>query len=344
MRVSIHACLRNACLAAAAAAWTEPAHAGFTAPAFVSHRGSPRAEYAAWESFTDPVGGSNAPDDPATTAGAAFAIVQENAGAFLIGGNVYSFSGPTSFVLSHVPAPAQAVPDLTRLALQISTLGNELDYGTVQLEYLDAGGAPRLLPYDSRTELARYATSIGYGESVESLFEWDLSAVGDEVRDYRVRFASAVPHVSLDAVVVDALWSDEPFSYCAPATGACAPAIGWSGAPSLSSGLPFVIHATGAAPGQSGLLFYGTTGAKQVLFKGSWRCVGAPLRRTAVQGSGGGGACTGTFAFDFNAHLAGGEHPSLAAFDTVHAQYWFLDPTYPGGSGTSDALQFVLHP
>ena len=320
------------------------AHAGFTSPSTPTYRDTARAEFAGWESFVSSVGGANPPDDPGTTPGASFDVVQLAPGAILPGGNLYSFVSPTSFVLTHSPASGQVSPDLAKLTLQVSTLGNELDYSSVVLTYMDAAGFTRTLAYDAYTELSRF--DIGFGDQVESEFTWDLCGIQDAIADYTVEFWSAESHMSLDALFVDALWSDEPFTYCGAQVNSqgCTPAIGWSGAPSASSRSGFLVTASGLVPGQTGLLFYGTSEGWAAPFRGSGRCFSGPLRRTPVQDSGGLGACTGGFSFDFNARIAAGLDPALRACTTVRAQYWSRDPGAPQGVNLTDAIEFVIRP
>jgi hypothetical protein len=73
-------------------------------------------------------------------------------------------------------------------------------------------------------------------------------------------------------------------------------------------------------------------------------CVGAPIRRTAVQHSGGLGApvsCDGSLSFDMQAHIQGGTDPLLVVGAVVGAQFWYRDPPV-GGMATTDAVQFVI--
>ncbi|HVS19814.1 MAG TPA: choice-of-anchor B family protein, partial [Planctomycetota bacterium] len=128
----------------------------------------------------------------------------------------------------------------------------------------------------------------------------------------------------------------------------CAPHVATSGVPSLSSGLPFLVLASGKLSGQNGLLFYAQSpGAAP--FHGGTLCVGSPLVRTALQNSGGSppaSDCSGTYAFDFNAWAASGADPLLGAGSDVYAQYWSRDVADPTGFGSSlsDAVWFTLDP
>jgi choice-of-anchor B domain-containing protein len=128
----------------------------------------------------------------------------------------------------------------------------------------------------------------------------------------------------------------------------CAPHVAAAGTPSLSSGQPFTLSATGKLSGQNGLLFYALSPAS-LAFQGGTLCVGAPLTRTALQNSGGNpppADCSGAFAFDFNAWASSGADPLLTAGTDVFAQYWSRDVNDPAGFGSSlsDALSFTLLP
>jgi Tol biopolymer transport system component len=134
--------------------------------------------------------------------------------------------------------------------------------------------------------------------------------------------------------------------YCVgePNSAGCAPRITAAGTPSASSGSGFSIGAEQVLAGHAGLLFYGVSGPATTILNGGYRCVLGPVRRTPVQLSGSGGTppCAGTYAFDFNAHVAGGGDPALVAGRQVWAQYWWRDPGLAAGAGLTGALTFVL--
>jgi hypothetical protein len=73
-------------------------------------------------------------------------------------------------------------------------------------------------------------------------------------------------------------------------------------------------------------------------------CVKGPLERTTVLDSGGSGACTGTFSFDFNAHIASGVDANLQAGVMVDAQYWSRDPAAASTTNLTNAIEFVISP
>jgi hypothetical protein len=139
-----------------------------------------------------------------------------------------------------------------------------------------------------------------------------------------------------------------PWVYCTAKTASagCVPAIGWSGTPSASSANPFLITAAQIVSQKFGILIYGSL-YNQTPFLGGTLCIGSPVKRTDLQTSGGspsGSDCTGSFAFDFNAHVDSGEDPALVAGVWVWSQYWYRDPLASSGTGLSNALRFRILP
>lgn len=143
--------------------------------------------------------------------------------------------------------------------------------------------------------------------------------------------------------------SSGPQTYCAAKTNSqgCVPAITTSGSASLGSGAAFTIGAVNVLNQKYGLLVYGTASAFTP-FQGGTLCVAAPRRVGSQLSGGNAGApdCSGTFAFDFNAHARSGADPALVAGVTVSAQWYYRDVQDPAGfgSGLSDAVRFTLCP
>jgi hypothetical protein len=329
-----------AAAAVAAAAFTNP----FTPP----WRGTPHTEYAGFESFTSPVGGANLPDDPSSTSGD-LTLVQLLPGAFLTAGNIYQPAGAAQFRID------DTVPgDLQELLLQTSTKGSEIAYGQVRVRWTDAQGAPHSLAPTSTTELARW---FSMGWNVETLFNWDLSAIADTVTSYNITFEAQAAHLSLDAVLVDTRFNDPPVSYCVAKQNSlgCTPAIGWSGSPSATLGSGFTVRCDLVRNQKSGLLFYGTTGRNAAPFQGGTLCVAAPIKRTPAVISGGSALpvqdCSGVYALDFNAfasgQLGGNPLPALQVPGTVvDAQWWGRDPGFvaPFNTTLSNGVEFTIGP
>lgn len=145
------------------------------------------------------------------------------------------------------------------------------------------------------------------------------------------------------------LESSGPQIYCSAKTNSqgCVPTISSTGLPSISSGLPFTIGADLVLNQKVGLLVYGT-GSAFTPFQGGTLCVSG-LRRTGLQNSGGTVGppdCTGTLAFDFNAHASSSADPALSVGTTISAQWYYRDVQDPSGfgSGLTDAVRFTLCP
>jgi hypothetical protein len=118
-----------------------------------------------------------------------------------------------------------------------------------------------------------------------------------------------------------------------------------SGSAGFSESLPFLIEARQVATHRNGMLLW-SRGPAQTPFAGGSLYLQPPLQRTALQGSGGPAGifdCSGGFAFDFNALLAGGS-TGLSAGDFAFAQFWYRDPGSPGASALSAGLRFRIDP
>lgn len=140
-----------------------------------------------------------------------------------------------------------------------------------------------------------------------------------------------------------------PTAYCVANENSlgCAPGIGSTGTPSVSGATPFSVELAAVRSQVSGLLLYSTTGPALTTLFSDYLCVRSPLRRTAVQTSGGtpaGGDCTGTFQFDFGALLSSGADPALLAGVSAWTQYWSRDSGSQGSSHLSNALAFQIQP
>ena len=208
----------SASIATASVLLCATALAAFTNPFVPAFRGSAQSEFAAWESFASAFGAPNAPDDPLSTALDA-RVEQLVPGAIDPGsGNIYHPSAPPRFRLT------DTVPgDLQEVVFQVSTWGAEIVYRDVTLNYVDAQGQSRRLPPTTYEERARYPA---LGWNVESLYGWDLGAIAEVVSAYSVDFYALTPHVSLDAVILDARWipgDGALISYCDPGSGGVAP-------------------------------------------------------------------------------------------------------------------------
>jgi archaellum component FlaF (FlaF/FlaG flagellin family) len=142
-----------------------------------------------------------------------------------------------------------------------------------------------------------------------------------------------------------------PVVYCSAQVNSlgCTPAIGSSGTPSASAGSGFSITATQLLNHQIGLFLYSLERGSPTAFHGGVLCAAPPLQRTPLLDTGGHAPpldCSGTFAFDFNAHVASGVDPRLIAGASVFGQFWSRDPGFspPNDSNLTDALHLTLAP
>ncbi len=182
-----------------------------------------------------------------------------------------------------------------------------------------------IVPLTSQVQLRFVASDLGNGSTVEAAID-DL----------------AIADVQCP--------STGPSTFCVAKTNSqgCVPTISTSGVPSASSLAPFTIGAASVLSNKAGILVYGANRAATP-FQGGTLCVATPVRRTPIQMSGGNPPpvdCSGTFAFDFNAHVRAGGDPSLVPGRRVVAQYWSRDSADPTGFGSSltDACDFVIQP
>ncbi|MCC7011180.1 MAG: hypothetical protein IT454_01350 [Planctomycetes bacterium] len=139
---------------------------------------------------------------------------------------------------------------------------------------------------------------------------------------------------------------DPPQPYCTPklSSAGCPPLIASFGNPSATSTGPFVVLCQQVVNQKVGLLFYGTS-SHSAPFQGGTLCVGAPVRRTQLQSSGGspiGNDCSGLYQYDFQARIQGGFDPQLVPGASIYSQWWFRDPQSPSTTGLSNGLHFVI--
>jgi hypothetical protein len=122
--------------------------------------------------------------------------------------------------------------------------------------------------------------------------------------------------------------------------------MGATGTASATSAAPFLVTCSSVLNQVSGLLIYSHS-PSAAPFQGGTLCVSTPLKRTSTQTSGGtvgGPDCSGTFGFDFNAHIQSGVDPTLVASSEVFCQYWSRDPASASTTSLSNGLHFLLNP
>ena len=203
--------------------------------------------------------------------------------------------------------------------------------------------------------------SAGVGWSYSLIGVADPGFWDYDQRDLRLRPGSIAinagdplaPHdpdgsvIDIGALTYDPAYAPAPTPYCTGKLNSqgCTPAIGAIGTASATSAGPFTITASDLVDHKSGLMIFGF-GPRAQPFQGGLHCVTLPTKRVGVQSSGGGGPCSGTFAFDMHAYIQSGIHKGLVPGEKVYCQWWSRDPQDPAGYGTSltDALSFGIAP
>jgi Tol biopolymer transport system component len=139
-----------------------------------------------------------------------------------------------------------------------------------------------------------------------------------------------------------------PAPYCTAQVNSlgCTSNLTSSGLPSASSSSAFLVEARELINRRHAVLFYGFA-PNAVPFNGGTLCIAAPLKRTAVQPTGGSATgidCTGAIAFDFNALIRSGNVPELVVGTVVYAQVTYGDVGGAFGRAQSDGLTFTVLP
>ena len=137
-------------------------------------------------------------------------------------------------------------------------------------------------------------------------------------------------------------------TYCSTKVNSqgCAPLLTHSGTPSATAGGGFTVAAENVLSNSAGIFFYGKSGRNAVAFQGGTLCIQPPTLRLPGQFSGGTTGCTGTYATDFNAYVAGGVDPALVAGQQVNGQWWSRDTGFapPNNTNLTNALELILQP
>ncbi|HAB19839.1 MAG TPA: PEP-CTERM sorting domain-containing protein [Verrucomicrobiota bacterium] len=181
-------------------------HAGtnnFYVPTF---RGEPGAQAGYWEDFTIPFGSIG--NLPNFGTGINAMLTQTAPGAIITGGaagNIYNMQNASAFTVNY----SSSLPVRT-VVLQTRTIGTELAYDSIRLNYGFEGGS---LPAD-RVELDRSPFGGGGGPQgffVSSAWEWDLSSLN--VGTFSITFNAAEPSLSFDAMTLDTQLVPEPSTW-----------------------------------------------------------------------------------------------------------------------------------
>ena len=230
------------------------------------------------------------------------------------------------------------------LGLVLPPSGGQATYTFIEpmtYDYLGAfAGSGQVAVTGSPTSADALRTGVGY-------YRAEMPGSGNGILCYEWQFTDWAGNLGVGAGQTVEIG---PFTYCTAKVNSqgCTPATAASGIPSLSDPNPFTISAAQVLNLKNGLLFYGYNSAAIAPFQGGTLCVLPPLRRTAVQNSGGTAPptndCSGTYSFDMNALIQSGADPFLTLGQQVNAQFWSRDPAIGDGTGTglTDAVQFVV--
>jgi hypothetical protein len=139
-----------------------------------------------------------------------------------------------------------------------------------------------------------------------------------------------------------------PSSYCTAKTNSlgCVAAIQYLGTASLSVVDNFHVYGVNIFNQKNGLLFWGLAPTASP-FHGGTLCVQQPIRRTALQSSGGASGphdCTGQFDFFFShAYM---QSQGIPAGSIERAQYWYRDPGFasPNNFAMTNGLAITIAP
>jgi hypothetical protein len=155
----------------------------------------------------------------------------------------------------------------------------------------------------------------------------------------------------MGALPFDPNWCPAPVSYCTAGTSAngCQATLSSAGTPSASAASGFIVSASGVEGNKDGLFYFGTSGKQAIAWgsSSSYRCVVPPTKRGGLLlGTGTGGACDGSFAYDLNARWTAQPNSNPGAGNKVWLQLWYRDPQNTSNRTTSfsDALEFGVCP
>ncbi|MFM7298984.1 MAG: SUMF1/EgtB/PvdO family nonheme iron enzyme, partial [Planctomycetota bacterium] len=116
----------------------------------------------------------------------------------------------------------------------------------------------------------------------------------------------------------------------------------------MDAGAGFQVGVSGLPGQRYGTLFYGFYSFVTPWAPGSpsYKCVASPVQRTGTLSTGAiAASCAGTLSLDFNAWITANPSALGSPFlpgQTIRAQAWYRDPSAPGQTNLSDALQFTL--
>ena len=335
-------------IGALAALLAPAASASFTVTFSPTFHGAPCTQFAGWESFTQPNGGANAPDDPTTTSSGAAAYQLATGGVITAAGNLDNHSVAPIYRITDV-APA----DLQEVVLQVSMDLNPVDWSSFSLVYLDGGGVPQAVAPATSVYLVH---QMGHDERV---ITWNLSGIADDVLAYSIDFQATNSFTTLDAIKLDARFACGPgIAFCRPGTAGtiacpCAnpPSQATSGCDNSSSTGGARLSTSGAASLASDTLVFATSGEKPtaltILLQGDVaiaaglpfgqgvRCVGGNLKRLYVRTASGGAVAVPQAGDPSVSSQAGSLGDPLASGQHRYYMAYYRDPIVLGGCPSS---------
>lgn len=188
-----------------AAALAASAQAGFTNPLIPSWAGGPNTQYAAWESFTQPGGGPNLPDQAGS---APFSLMNYAPGAFITStGNLYGAGAPLFISMMGGTQGNAASP--IDVVLNVSTAGSTINMSSVRLWLFDGSGNVSFFS-PTTSEIRFDAPSPPQGSAQTVAFTWSVPSTAFAASGWRVEFAASAVNMSLDAVRVDLQYVPAP--------------------------------------------------------------------------------------------------------------------------------------
>jgi hypothetical protein len=182
----------------AVAAVSASAHAGLVNPLIPSWSGGANTQRAQWDSFTQPSGGANVPDQAGSSP---FSLFNFGPGAFITGsGNIYSQNGVLSIML------------MGGTLNNVATAGSTLNLSSVRLTLFDnIGNSMSIAP--ALSELRADSPTPPQGAAQTWAFTWNTAGVPLTATGFRVEFSAGAPSMSLDAVRLDMQYIPAPGAF-----------------------------------------------------------------------------------------------------------------------------------
>ncbi len=138
-----------------------------------------------------------------------------------------------------------------------------------------------------------------------------------------------------------------PVSYCTAKINSlgCSPLMTMANTPSKSSSSGCAVTCVNVLGNKNGFFIHSIGSTAAIPFHNGFLCVHLPLKRHAVQNSGGiSGTCTGTFFEDLDTYMFNGNDPNLVAGVGISMQTWSRDPNDPFKDSLSNGVFAIIAP